>query len=489
MPRLIIFIIFLSIGTAQFLFAQNQETLILSLEECIEMAKAQSPYSAMAKYRQQASSFDYQAFRSSLKPQINFSSDFPGLRRSFANVQQDDGSPKFIYQSQTYSDVSLDLRQNIPLTGGNISVFSSLSNFAILDTNNFTNWRSSPMAIRISQPLFQFNFLKWNKMEAEINYDLSKLEMVQELETVAANTTRMYFELLTAQQSLKRAQINVVNNDTIFQLSEGRFSVGKIAENELLQSQLNQMNARTSLNQAELAHKRAIEALKIQLGLEEHITVEAFIPDNPANLEIDPEYAVEEARKHSLTLRQNQLSQLQAERNVKVAKSNNRFTADINASFGLNQTGATLEEAIQNPIDQEFFSVGINVPIIQWGGGKAEVGAALTRQKETQARIAQSEKEFDNDIYFQVMNIKQLYMQLALSGKADTVASRRYEITKNRYLIGKISIQDLFIAQSEKDRAQVEYISNLSAFWLALANLRASTLFDFVRMQPIGGDY
>jgi outer membrane protein TolC len=75
--------------------------------------------------------------------------------------------------------------------------------------------------------------------------------------------------------------------------------------------------------------------------------------------------------------------------------------------------------------------------------------------------------------------VSQASRQLALAAKADTVGEKRFEIAKNRYIIGKIGISDLFIAQSEKDAARAASIQALRGYWLAYYRLRRLTLYDF----------
>jgi len=64
----------------------------------------------------------------------------------------------------------------------------------------------------------------------------------------------------------------------------------------------------------------------------------------------------------------------------------------------------------------------------------------------------------------------------------------RYDITKNRYLIGKIDITDMNIALTEKDEAKARYIQSLQDFWTAYFNLRRLTLYDFEEGFQIIGD-
>jgi outer membrane protein len=75
--------------------------------------------------------------------------------------------------------------------------------------------------------------------------------------------------------------------------------------------------------------------------------------------------------------------------------------------------------------------------------------------------------------------------QLATSAKADTVAQRRFDVAKNRYVIGRIDIGDLYIAQTEKDQALLGYVLALRDFWLAYYGLRRLTLYDFEASRPL----
>jgi outer membrane protein TolC len=78
---------------------------------------------------------------------------------------------------------------------------------------------------------------------------------------------------------------------------------------------------------------------------------------------------------------------------------------------------------------------------------------------------------------------------VASAAKADTIAQLRYEITKQRYLIGKISITDLNLAQQEKDQNSRGYINALLSFWNAYYTVRRLTLYDFERNEKIKYEY
>jgi outer membrane protein len=56
--------------------------------------------------------------------------------------------------------------------------------------------------------------------------------------------TRFFFDLLLEQINLEIALKNQANNDTIYKIAQGRYNLGKIAEDELLQLELTLMNCR-----------------------------------------------------------------------------------------------------------------------------------------------------------------------------------------------------------------------------------------------------
>ena len=74
---------------------------------------------------------------------------------------------------------------------------------------------------------------------------------------------------------------------------------------------------------------------------------------------------------------------------------------------------------------------------------------------------------------------------MELAQISDDIAARRYDVAKNRYLIGKIDITNLFIAQNEKDQARRSYIAALRTYWEGYYNLRRLTLYNFERNMPI----
>jgi outer membrane protein TolC len=318
-----------------------------------------------------------------------------------------------------------------------------------------------------------------------IRNELSRLRFTESMEEVALNATRSYFDAYLAKINMENARFNVGVNDTIYQISKGRFNVGKIAENDLLQSELALLNAKTNFENAKLSFEKAVLDLKIQLGLPLQRNIRIDAPENLGIMQIDVDQALNFARNNSSFLTDIKLREMDAQRTVQQAEQNAGFNANLTARYGLNQTSEDFDQLYSNLQNRSFFTVGFQIPLLNWGQNDARIQAARESAKEVSNRVSVDREQYGVDVEFRVRQFLLQQNQLIIAQKSDTIAQRRYEVTRARYLIGKVDITNLLIAQNEKDNARSGLIRSQREYWLAWYELRRSTLYDFIRNEPI----
>lgn len=470
---------------AAFQLFPQLKSINFTLEECIEYAKINSTSAKVARSEYQSRKYFYQAFRSQLYPQISLSGSLPGLERAINAVTQPDGSILYLQQSQLSSSANLQLSQQIPFTGGRLSLSSGISRIDVFGSNEIFFWRSTPVQLSFWQPLFQINELQWNIEIQELQILNSDRQYVEAMEDISIKTTQKFFDLYLAQMNVENAKLNVAFNDTLYQLSLGRYSVGKIAENDLLQSELGLINVQNQLENYLIEYERAKEELKIAIGIEENLEINIIPPLTIPSVQVDPALAIEQAKKNRSDFINYKIEELNADKAIAKAKSDNSFQANIYASFGLNQSATVVPDAFKNLLDQERLNITLEIPLFQWGKAEADVESANSAKEKTINSIELRKKQFELEIKYQALNFSQYQKQVAISAKADTIATRRFEVARNRYLIGKIDMNTYFIAQNEKDSALRSFIQTLKNFWIAFYQLRRSTLYDFVNKKPL----
>jgi outer membrane protein TolC len=151
----------------------------------------------------------------------------------------------------------------------------------------------------------------------------------------------------------------------------------------------------------------------------------------------------------------------------------------VSAEVGYNQTATAFSDAYRSLLGQQQFAVEVQLPLVQWGMGKARIEAARASQREVENTAYLEEQRQAQEAYFVAHNLDQLRQQVDLAAKADTVATRRFEVAKQRYLVGLGDSNNLFTGQNDKDAARQAYTEALGAYWGAYYQLRRLTLYDF----------
>jgi outer membrane protein TolC len=457
----------------------------LDLDGAIALALSRGPSARSASFQREAARWRDRSFNARLLPQLSLAGDLPVYSRAIIPVIQPDGSTKFVAQQQRQSSLAMTVAQRLPFTGGDLFMSTGVSNLNILGQQETKLWRSTPFQVGIRQQIFRPNTLAWESREQDLRADVAEREYLEAREDIAQRTSNLFFELFAARATLANAELNALANDTLIVLNKGRFEVGRIGENDLLQSELSVLRARAALDGARLAADRAAASLRIQLGLPPGAPLELRVTNTVPRVTIDTVAVVSRALENASQSRGRELQDVQQRRRVNEAKRNTGFAATVNASVGYNQTALTFNEAYRSPLQSQQFSVGVEMPVLQWGARSAQIEAARADQERFQTDAKTARENQVQEALYAALGLAQAERQLEISAKADSVGAKRFEVARNRYSIGRIDFSNLAIAQTEKDQALQGYLQALRGYWDAYYRLRRLTLWDFVRDQPL----
>ena len=476
------FLIHCALATAQ----QNPVPVRqLSLPDAIGLARQQSPAVRTALNRYRNRYWNFRFYQSNYLPQLSLRGTLPNFDRSILAVRQEDGSQAFREVSQSVVNTDLLISQNIGLTGAQIYAGTGLRRIDNYQPRASLEYSARPLYFGIAQPLFRFNQLRWDRKIEPLLYEEAQRSYQESVEKLSLDVTQLYFEALLAQIQLGIAEKNVANNDTLYKVAEGRFNLGRIAENELLQLELALMNARQTLAQSELQLESGLLALRVQLGLTDDAPVALVVPDQIPQFAVNQDSALAQARRNRSEMVGFERQVLEAQAQVAQARGETGLTADLQANFGFTQQAGTIPSVYTRPQDQQSVSLNFQIPLVDWGRTRSRTRTVRANLELVEANVQQNRITFEQQVYLQVKQFDVLRRQMEVARKADEVGEKRYEITKNRYQIGKIGITDLTIAQQEKDQAKLDYARALRDFWQAYYNLRVLTLYDFESNQPL----
>ncbi len=459
----------------------QEAPVYFSLSEVIRMAQERSPDAMIARHRFKRSYWEYRSFKAGYLPNLSLSANLPNFNRTIDAITQSDGSETYRERTLARYSANLALTQKVGLTGGTVFLQSGLQRLDNFYTDTSTRqFLSNPVAIGFQQPIFGYNAYKWDKRIEPMRYEEARRQYLETNEQVASTAINHFFNLLMAQVEKGIALKNLANYDTLYNIAKGRFVLGKIAENELLQLELNLLRAEASVENADLNYQNMLFTFKSYLRLKTNGLIELIPPAQTEFYTVNVEEALGEALTNTSSGLNFDLQMLEAESNLDMARSQGRFEAEINASFGLTQTSDKFDQAYLKPLDEERITVGITIPILDWGQAKGRIKMAESNLELVRTSVEQSRMDFEQNIFLKVMQFNMQKNQLKIAAKADTVAQKRFDVTQKRYMIGKVNdILELNNAQIDNDNARMGYYSALKTYWSSYFEMRRLTLFDF----------
>lgn len=464
------------------------DTVKLNLQDVITIAKAHSTAAVQAATIRENQYWQYKTFKSNYSPQLMLDGTLPQFSKTNIPVVQPDGTVQFKPVINDNSQLNLGLTQNIALTGGQLFLGSNVLRFSDFNSKQ-TSYNGNPLIIGLNQPLFAFNALAWDKRIEPLRYEESQRKYNEDIELVGRDASELFFSLLIAQINKDIASKNLLNNQTIYKIGEGKAALGRLSKDELLRLKLGVLNAEKAVAQANVEAETSDLQLKSFIGFAANNQIQLILPENLLTFEVDKEVAIQQAKNNRQKAIEFKRALLEADKDIAKAKGENGLKVNLYGTFGLTNVADQLPGIYNNAKDQQEIRLGFQIPILDWGRSASRIKTAQSNRKLVEATIKQAEINFEQEIYTTLRQLEMIKQQMQTNSEANHTANERFEIAKKRYLLNDLSITDLNIALQEKDQARRDYIFSLKSFWNAYFNLRVLTLYDFVTNKKINGNF
>jgi outer membrane protein len=456
-----------------------------SLDRVVAIAKADSRAAAQARDRFRASLWQFRVQRASFLPTLALVGTAPDLTRSISKLSLPDGSEAFVRQSYNSSGMRLSIGKTIGSTGGDVVVETSLERLDLLDGTGRPTYLSTPLSVTLRQPLFAFNPYRWQDRIEPLRLDEARRNYAEDLEGIAITAAQDFFDVVAAQDQLETARENKASTDTLFAATQARRAAGKTSEDELLQSELASLNARLELQRAEQELRARSFGLRSYLGLRDTDEVHPQITFHVPEVSADVATALAQARANRADVVAQQRRRLEAERDLAESRSQPGRSVDLFVSFGLNQSTSDLGSLYDAGQEHERATLGLSVPILDWGRAHAHARLAESTAEVTMLSVEQSALDLEQDVTRAVLEFNVQSERIRIAAKADEVAGRRYAAAEQHYLSGEGDAAALNVALAEKDAARRAHVESLRGYWMAYFQLRRATGYDFAYGRAI----
>ncbi len=486
-----IFLLILLISACKISFSQGN-VMKINLSDAIEMASKQSLDAFKQQNMYLASYWEFKYYRSDKLPQLSIGANPFAYNNSIrSDYVPTDQSWQYTQQQSITSNASLKMTQNVGLTGGSVTASTDLGMVKNFIGDMSTTFSSNMFSMGYRQKLNGYNRLHWESKIEPLKFETAKKRFIQSREDIAIKTTTKFFSLVDAQIELNIATTNLANDDTLYQIGKGRYQVGTLTQDELLNFELNLMNSRIAVTRANQGLLRARSDLNIFLGIEKNTIIDCIIPKSiSAALQINVEEAVQKSMENNPDILSQERQLIEQESNVRQVKAQNGLSADISATAGLNQKSNDLSTVYGNP--NRFQNIGLinlAVPIMDWGKRKGQILMAESNREVIVNTIKQQRIDFQQSVLMNVLEFNLQSEQVVNSAKADTIAQMGFDVTMRRFKIGKLDVTKLNMARTDLENARRAYIGSLQKYWTSYYLIRQLSLYDFERNLDLGADF
>jgi len=462
------------------------DTLRLSLDDCIAMARRQSIDAAVALGELRSAYWQWRSYRADLLPEVSLSGTAPSWNKRYSSYQQADGSLSFVRNDYLGLDGAVNITQKLWPTGGTLSVESSFDYLHQSGSGGSQNqFMSLPVAVTLQQPLFSVNHLKWNRRIEPLRYREAQARFLTETEQVAMQAISLYFGLLLAGEQVNIARQNLQTAEKLYEVAQAKRRMGTISENDVLQLRLDVLTARSALTNSESNRQARQFALRSFLDVEADI--EPVVPEDVPQVRLDYDNVLNHALQNNALATTMRRRQMEADYAVASARAN-RQSINLYAQLGYTGTGENMSSAYRHLLSNEVVQVGINVPLLDWGKRKGQRRLAESNREIVQGQLRQQSQDFRQDIFILTEQFNNQAEQLRIACEADTIARRRYHTNVETFKIGSISTLELSSAQTAKDQARQNRIQQLFNYWYYYYQLRSIALWDFERGCELTAD-
>lgn len=465
--------------------SQQKDSITLTLNEAIEIAQRQSLNAFIAKNSYMSGYWQFRSYRGILYPSMWLNTNIMTFSSGNDWI---DADQEYQYRQQTSNNVGLSLRQNIFPTGGEISINSYIYRNHNIESGDLY-YRTNPIDITIRQPLNGYNEFKWNRKLEPLEYEIAKKNYLRRQQTIAQLTVNQFFQLASAEVDLAIATFNYSNADTLYRIGKGRFEIGTITQDELLNLELTLLNAEKTRTSSRLNLQRAKANLNSFLRLPKEMQVVCELPEKIPELQIEIDSAVKLAFDNNPEILNYQVDLIEQDQAVARARSQ-RFDANLVLSYGIDQVGYDLNELYAPPYSNSNAArVGLSLPLLDWGNTKGNYLMAKSRREVAKYEVEQNIVDFERTVINAVMEFNLQNQQIQIAKKAEEVGKLRFDVTKQRFLIGKVDVLRLNDARNGFESSRKDYIENLRSYWNYVYNVQGLTLYDYLRDEELTADF
>lgn len=420
----------------------------------------------------------------SLSPNLNI----PEANYTFANDKQNNNNIDQKWWKEFEDDhlnklVSLALKNNSDLKIAYIHLKQASAQLGIDFSNLMPKFDASANALRnktsINAPTNksgQFNYGNDFKMGLNLSYEIdlwgkyrdsyraskssfeaSQYDYEAARLSIISNTVQTYFNLVNAYENENILQQAYEAAQEIYRINNEKFSTGTTGEYELSQAKANLESISLQYNQAQLNKENYLKALKILTSNDLNDILYQDQDYQTFNLK---EFDIPTGITSEILLQRPDISsslEKLMQKNYLIGVARSAFLPSLSLTGLLGFESNDLDTLVKNGSKTWNIGGSFLMPIFHWGEINENINLAKLNKDEAFINYENTLKTAFGEIRYALISRKNIRLQYDNALSSEQAYKRIYEIAKERYDIGEMSLQDYLEARQNWLNSQINF--------------------------------
>ena len=355
------------------------------------------------------------------------------------------------------------------------------------NTYSNSNTTSTSFSLGGEIPVFQgFDITNGIKL-SRLNLAAATADLEKARDDIRVAVAQAYVQILYNQELLRVAREQAAHDAELLEQIRERLSAGKVSAAEVSAQQATLAQSRQSEIQAEGNLRISVLELTQLLELPSPEGFSIVTPetgDPSRTLLMRPEAIYEEAVAVKPAVEAARLNVDYAELNIARAKGARLPSLSLNGGLGTNYytnskfASAPFGEQMKNNFSQ-YLGLSMSIPIFQRFSIRNNIRTAQLQHRGQQIQLESVKKALYKEIQQAYYNAVTAQARLAGSRESAASAKQHYELTEEKYKVGKAGVADYNDARNSWLRAESEHIQ------ARFQCLYQTKLLDFYRGKPL----
>ena len=460
------------------LFAQEDSTVIVTLDDAIRIALSENVSVQVADKAIEKAKYEKKGAYAALFPDVNGTGSFQ--RTIKKQVMYMDGMSGASMLGEMFSPIITALEQqglhvDMSSQSSESSSSSSSGGISVGRWNTFNGGVSAAMPI-INAQLWES--LKVSGQSVELAVEQARSSRLDAVTQVK----QAYFSVLLAKEAFKvykDVYENAVENLTQVQR---KYDVQKISELELTRARANVASAIPNVYNAESSVILALWQLKAVMGvdLEMNIDISGALEDYAGHMFYDIHQNDDFSLDRNTTMRQLAIQADQLASAVKMQKYAYLPTLSLAFSYSMNAMTNDFKFSQYKWTPYSYVALSLNIPIFSGGKRHAAVRSSQIQAESLELRRSDTERQLKIAIRSYLNTMETNMKSYASSQEAESLARKAYDISQRSYNVGKSTLTDLHDAELVLTQARLGTCQAIFNLINAKASLEQLLGNDFI---------